>query len=154
MLFQKNMKELSQELDDLIGKNRIKECFLVDIDFHSERFVIKSINSLSNFICKKYSAKPWKRCNQLGEHTKPKKNMAISLKDHRFNCLQDCCLSLMYHLDDIADYLNANSTIIRDIATIHRIFIDMELLKLIYGAIHCIAWVAHHQTISYSTYRS
>ena len=89
MMFQKKMKELSQELYDLIGKNRIKECFLVDIDFHSERFVIKSINSLSNFICKKYSAKPWKRCNQFGEHIKPKKNMAMSLKDHWFNCLQD-----------------------------------------------------------------
>ena len=63
------------------------------------------------------------------------KNMAISLKDHRFNCLQDCCLSLMYHLDEIADYLNANSTIINDIDILDRSFIEMELLKPIYGAI-------------------
>ena len=63
------------------------------------------------------------------------KNMAISLKDHWFNCLQDCCLSLMYHLDEIADYLNANSTIINDIDILDRSFIEMELLKPIYVAI-------------------
>ena len=61
--------------------------------------------------------------------------MVISLKDHRFNCLQDCCLSLMYHLDEIADYLNANSTIINDIDILDRSFIEMELLKPIYVAI-------------------
>ena len=72
--------------------------------------------------------------------------MAISLKNHRFNRLQDCSLSLMYRLDDTADYLNANSTIINDIAILDRSFIEMELLKSIYGAI---AWVAHHQIILY-----
>ena len=41
----------------------------------------------------------------------------------------------MYHLDDIADYLNANSTIINDIAILDRSFIEMELLNPIYGAI-------------------
>ena len=41
----------------------------------------------------------------------------------------------MYHLDDIADYLNANSTIINDIPILDRSFIEMELLKPIYGAI-------------------
>ena len=51
-----------------------------------------------------------------------------------FNCMQDCCLSLMHHLNDIADYLNANSTIINDIAILDRSFIEMELLKPIYGA--------------------
>ena len=40
----------------------------------------------------------------------------------------------MHHLNDIADYLNANSTIINDIAILDRSFIKMELLKPIYGA--------------------
>ena len=71
MMFQRKMKELCQELHDMIGKNRIKECFLVDIEFHSESFVIMSIKCLSNFICEEYSAKPWNRCNQFGKHIKP-----------------------------------------------------------------------------------
>ena len=40
----------------------------------------------------------------------------------------------MHHLNDIADYLDANSTIITDIAILDS-FIEMELLKLIYGPI-------------------
>ena len=41
----------------------------------------------------------------------------------------------MHHLNDITDYLNAKSTIINDITILDRSFIDMELLKPIYGAI-------------------
>ena len=134
-MLQRKVKELCQELHDMIGKNRIKECLLVDIGFHSESFVINSIKCLLSFVCEEYSAKPWNRCKNIGEHIKPKKNMAISLKDQRLNRLQGCCLSLMYHLDDIADYLNANSIIINHVAILDRSFIEMELLKPIYGAI-------------------
>ena len=55
--------------------------------------------------------------------------------NHLFNRLQDCCLSLMHHLNDIADYLNANSTIINNVAILDRSFSEMEFLKPIYGAI-------------------
>ena len=41
----------------------------------------------------------------------------------------------MHHLNDIADYLNANSTIINDIAILDKSFIEIELLRPIYGAI-------------------
>ena len=54
LMFQRKIKESCQELHDMIGKNRIKQCFLVDIDFHSESFVIKSIKCLSYFICEEF----------------------------------------------------------------------------------------------------
>ena len=41
----------------------------------------------------------------------------------------------MHHLNDIADYLNANSTIINNVAILDRSFTEMEFLKPIYGAI-------------------
>ena len=41
----------------------------------------------------------------------------------------------MHHLNDIADYLNANSTIINNVAILDRSFSEMEFLKPIYGAI-------------------
>ena len=119
----------------MIGKNKIKECFLVDVDFHSESFVLKSIKCLSNFISKEYSAKPWNRCSHFSEFIKSKENMAISLKDHRFNRLQDCCFSLLYHLDDINGYLAENTGILNDMAILDRGFLEMELLKPIYSAI-------------------
>ena len=119
----------------MIGKNKIKECFLVDIDFHSESFIVKSIKCLSNFISNEYSAKPWNLFNHFGEYIKPKKNMAISLKDHRFNRLQDCCLFLLYYLEDVSRYLSENTSILNDIGILDRGFIEMELLKPIYASI-------------------
>ena len=41
----------------------------------------------------------------------------------------------MHQLNDIADYLNATYTIINDISILDKSFIEMELLKPIYGAI-------------------
>ena len=88
MMFQRKIKEFCQELH-MIGKNRIKECFLVDIDFHSESFAIKSIKCLLNVICEEYST--WNGCSQFGGHIKPKKCMTISFKDHWLNRLLNCC---------------------------------------------------------------
>ena len=114
---------------DTIGKNKIKECFLVDVEFHSESFIVKSIKCLSNFISKENSSKPWNCCSHFSEFIKPNENRAISLKDHRFNRLQDCCLSLLYHLDDINNYLTGNSSILNDMAILDRGFLEMEMLK-------------------------
>ena len=95
------MKKVFQQIHDLIGNHKIKECFLVDTDFRSESFILKSICCLNNFISVDYSAKSLNRQKDFNTFIDPKKNNAISLKDHRFNRLSDCCLSLVYHLEDI-----------------------------------------------------
>ena len=53
----RKIKELCQELHDSLGKKRIGECFLVDTEFRNESLVIKSLEFLSNFINRDYSAK-------------------------------------------------------------------------------------------------
>ena len=50
MMFQGKLKKVFQQIHDLIGNHKIKECFLVDTDFHSESFIWKSIRCLNNFI--------------------------------------------------------------------------------------------------------
>ena len=64
-----------------------------------------------------------------------KENQSISLKDHRFNQLNDFCLTVLYHLDDIARYLEKNSSITNSISILDRSFIDVEILKPILAAI-------------------
>ena len=61
------------------------------------------------------------------------KNM--SLKDHRFNRLNNSCLTILYHLDDIARYLEKYSSITNGISILDRSFIDIEILKPIFAAI-------------------
>ena len=50
MMFQSKVKEVYQSIHDGIGDNRIKDCFLVDIDFKNESFIYKSIRCLTSFI--------------------------------------------------------------------------------------------------------
>ena len=125
MLFQNKIKDLCQRIHDHIGQQKIKDCFLVDVEFQSESFVIKALKCLSNFINREYSGKPWNRSEHFSEFIKPKKNMSISLKDHRFNRLNDVSLAILYHIEDIASYLETFTTITNGIAILDRGFMEL-----------------------------
>ena len=56
------------------------------------------------------------------------------MKDHRFNRVFDCCIRILYHLDDIKLYLDTYKNILNGIAILDRTFLDMELLKPIFCA--------------------
>ena len=64
-----------------------------------------------------------------------KKNMSLSLKNHRFNHLMDCSLTILYHFDDIALYLDKVSSINNGITILYRSFVEMDILKPIFAAI-------------------
>ena len=83
--------------------------------------MVKAIKCLTNFINRDYSAKPWNRCPHFEEFIKPKENMSLSLKDHRFNRLQDCTLAVLHHMQDIRD---------NGMAILDRSFVEIEVLKL------------------------
>ena len=135
MMFQRKIKELFQQIHDSLGKQKISDCFLVGVEFRNESFIIKAIKCLSNFINREYSAKPWNRCSHFEEFIAPKENKSLSLKDHRFNRLQDCSLCLLFHLDDIDAYLAKFSNITNGITILDRSFIEMEILKPIFASV-------------------
>ena len=57
------------------------------------------------------------------------------MKDHHFGRLNDFCLTVYYHLDDIAWYLEKYSSMANGISILDRSFIDMTILKPIFAAI-------------------
>ena len=132
MLFHQKIKALCQSIHDSLGKGKINDCFLVDVDFRSESFAIKAMKCLSNFINKENS---WNRYGHFTAFIKPKKNMSLCLKDHRFNRFGDCVVTLLYHLDDITSYLDKFSNIVNGITVLDRSFVEMEILKPIFAAI-------------------
>ena len=141
MMFQLKLKELCQEIHDLLGHRKISDCFMVDIEFSRESLVIKALKCLSNFINRDFSAKPWNRSSHFESFIYPKRNRSISLKECRFNMLCLCALSILHHLDDIANYLEKYEGIINGISILDRSFVDMELLKPIFATI---ALSGHH----------
>ena len=132
MMLQGKIKKLCQEMHDSLRKKTIGECFLVDVEFRSESLVIKS---LSNFINRDYLAKPGSRCSHFSSFIHPKENYSLSLKDHRFNKINDCALTVLYHMDDIANLIDPFSNVINGITILDRGFLEMEVLKPICAAI-------------------
>ena len=65
---------------------------------------------------------------------KPKKNKSLSLKDHRFNCLAECAMTALYHIDTAA-YLEEYEHIINRITIMDLSFVEMVVLKPIYMVI-------------------
>ena len=61
--------------------------------------------------------------------------MSLSLKDHRFNRLQDCATAVLHHMEDISQYLLKYPNITNGIAILDRNFVDMEILKPILATI-------------------
>ena len=132
MMLQEKIKELCQEIHYSLGNKKINECFLVDVEFKNESFVLKSLKCLNNFINKDYSAKPW---NRYTHFTILIKKISLSLKDHRFNRLNECATSILYHMDDIASYLEQFSNLINGITIIDHGILEMEVFVPIYAAI-------------------
>ena len=105
MMFQGKTKKLCQQIHDSLGNRKINECFLADTEFKNQSFIIKSLNCLLNFINRDNFFKSWNRCGHFEAFIKPKNNKLLSLKDHRFNCLAECAMAALYHINDIAAYL-------------------------------------------------
>ena len=138
MMMQRKVKEIFRVLHDTIGADKLKQCFLSDVDFANDDFITKAIHCLSNFINKDCSAKPWNYHSHFNSHIKPRKNMSVILKDHRFNRIFVCCEGLAYHIDDIASYLDKYRNVVNGITILDRSFVDMPILKPIFCAVSLI----------------
>ena len=138
MMFQRCIKAVFQDIHDAIGNDNIKECFVTNVDFRNESFIYKAIACLCSFINSDYSSKPWNRQEHFDAFIHPKKNQSLSLKDHRFNRLFECCIRVLHHIDDVKDYLDTFSDIMNTVAILDRSFLDMELLKPILCAVSLI----------------
>lgn len=101
VLFQNKLKESYDEVQQSFGTKKLDDCFTVDVDFKDENFILKVIKCLTNFVNKENSAKSWNRHSHFSQFIASKTNETIALKDHRFNRLNDCCLVVLYHFDDI-----------------------------------------------------
>ena len=72
MMFQGKLKELCLGTYNSLGNKKLTDCFLVDLEFKNQSFIIKSLKCLYNFINKDYSARPWNRSNHFASFIAPK----------------------------------------------------------------------------------
>lgn len=135
MMFQNAIKKVCQDIHAKLGKKKINECFIADVDFANEGFIIKAMKCMANFVSKEYSAKPWNRFNHFTAFIHPRENFMKTLKDHRFNLFMEVALIVLHHMDDVKAYLFKFDAITNGIAILDRSFVEMEVLKPIFAAI-------------------
>ena len=97
--------------------------------------VIKSSKCLSTFINQDYSVKPWNRYSHFSNFIHPKENYSLSPKDHLFNVINDCALTVLYHMYDNTNYLDRFSNVINGVTVLGRGILEMEVVTSIYTAI-------------------
>ena len=59
----------------------------------------------------------------------PKVNKSVSLKDERFNRITLTCAVGMYHLEDVASFLQKFEHVTNELTCIVRCFLDLDLFK-------------------------
>ena len=63
-------------------------------------------------------------------HITPKKNMSVSLNDERFNRLPLTYAVTLYHLDDVASFLDKFQHVTNQLACIVGCLLDLKFLKV------------------------
>ena len=133
-MLQRKAEKVFQDIHDGLGHAKIKDCFLINVDFQNQPFIIKALKCLSSFINKDFSAKPWNKSSHFESFIAHKKNKSLLFKDHRFNRIFDCSAALLHHLDYIKNYLERNQHVLNAIPIIDRGSLDTEILKHIFCA--------------------
>ena len=72
MLFQHKINSVYQQIHDAMSDRKLKDCFLVNIDFKNESFIYKAMRCLVSFINKDFSSKPWSRQKHFDSFICPK----------------------------------------------------------------------------------
>ena len=137
--------ERSKRQEIIWGVKMLQE----DHAFYLNQCKVHQVGHCSSFVSRKWrtshkkkvekeerecSAKPWNRENHFNAFIAPKNNFSLTLKDHRFNRLFDCCTTLLYHLDDIKSYLEKYASVLNSIAILDRGFLEITILKPIFCA--------------------
>ena len=82
---ERKLKDLCQEIDESLTKQKISDCFLVGIEFQKKLLILKAIKCSSNFINQESSPRPWNHCNHFEEFIASKEKTPFTLKDNRLN---------------------------------------------------------------------
>jgi hypothetical protein len=89
---------------------------------------------MTRFINHDFDHKPWNKSNEFDLHIAPKPNKSVSLKDERFNRLTLTCAISLYHVDDVASFLQKYEHVTNQLACIVRCFLELDFLKVMYCA--------------------
>ena len=79
-----------------------------------------------------FDHKSWNKANEFDFHIATKPNKSVCLKDWLFNRLTLTCEICLFHLDDVASFLQKYEHFTNQLACIVQCFLDLDFLKVMY----------------------
>jgi len=131
-MFNRVITKQWNEIKNVIGPDKIYSSFLVNATSNKFSVTEQALDCTTRLINHNFDHKSWNKASEFDSHIAPKKNKSVSLKDERFNRLTLTCAIMLYHLDDVASFLEKFEHVTNQLACIVRCFIDLEFLKILY----------------------
>ena len=122
------------EIENMLGRDKIYSNLLCNATTSSTSITEQALDCLTRLITHDFDHKPWNKSNEFDIHIAPRQNKSVSLKDERFNRLTLMCAISLYHVDDVASFLQEYEHVTNRLACIVRCFLDLDFLKVVYCA--------------------
>ena len=130
LMFNRVIVKHWSQLDHAIGHDKIYANFLVNATMTASSVTEQALDCIIQLINHDFDHKPWNKSQEFDMHITPKKNMSVSLKAERFNCLPLMCAVTLYHFDDVAtSFLDKLQHVTNQLACIVRCFLELYFLK-------------------------
>lgn len=119
-------------IETTIGRDKIYSNFLVNASTAASSVTEQALDCMTRLISHDFDHKPWNKAGEFDIHIAPKSNKCVTLKDERFNRLTLTCAISLYHMNDLASFLQKYENVTNQLACIVRCFLDLDFLKVMY----------------------
>ena len=136
LMFNRVITKQWVEIENTLGRDKIYSNLLCNATTSSTSVTEQALDCLTRLITHDFDQKPWNKSNEFDLHIAPRQNKSVSLKDERFNRLTLTCAISLYHVDEVASFLQIYEHVTNHLlACIVRCFLDLDFLKIFLGSL-------------------
>ena len=134
LMFNRIITKQWAEIENTLGRDKIYSNFLVNATKIGTCVTEQAHDCMTRLINHDFDHKPWNQAHEFDIHIAPRPNKSVSLRHERFNRLTLICAISLYHLEDVASFLQKYEHVTNQLACIVRCFLDLDFLKVMYCA--------------------
>ena len=106
LMFNREVLEVFRNIERSMSPEKLYSGFLSSVTNHHTRVFEQYIDCLTRLVSSDYDHKSWNYANEFKLFIAPKKNLAISLKQERFNRFVYVSAIVIYTGDDVERFLD------------------------------------------------
>ena len=134
LMFNRVVTKRWARMENMLGRYNIYSNVLDNATTKATSVTEKALDCTTRLINHDFDHKLWNKSNEFDLHIAPRPNKYVSLKDERFIRLMLTCAISLYHVDDVASFLQKYEHVTNQLACFVRCFVGLDFLKVMYCA--------------------